>query len=68
MGGISYWQILIILIMLGLCLAWTLLLARIVGKAGFNKWWSVITFVPILNVIFIWVFAFSEWPVQKPID
>ena len=66
MGGISIWQIIIILIMLGLSVAWTLLLARIVGKAGFNKWWSVISLVPLLNIIFVWVFAFKKWPVQGP--
>jgi hypothetical protein len=66
MGGISIWQIIIILIMLGLSVAWTLLLARIIGKAGFNKWWAVISLVPLLNIIFVWVFAFKKWPVQEP--
>jgi Na+-driven multidrug efflux pump len=66
MGGISIWQIIIILIMLGLSVAWTLLLARIVGKADFNKWWTVISLVPLLNIIFVWVFAFSKWPVLEP--
>ena len=65
MGGISIWQIIIILIMLGLSLAWTLLLARIAGKAGFNKWWAVVTFIPLINIVFVWVFAFSKWPVLE---
>ena len=65
MGGISIWQIIIILIMLGLSVAWTLLLARIVGKAGYNKWWAVISLVTLLNIIFIWVFAFSKWPASE---
>lgn len=66
MGGISIWQLIIILIFLGLTMAWTLLLARIVGKAGFNKWWAVISLVPLINIIFVWVFAFSKWPSQDP--
>lgn len=65
MGGISIWQLIIILIMLGLSVAWTLLLARIIGKAGFNKWWALITLVPFINIIFVWVFAFSKWPVHE---
>lgn len=66
MGGISIWQLIIILILLGLTMAWTLLLARIVGKAGFNKWWAVISLLPLINIIFVWVFAFSKWPSQDP--
>ena len=66
MGGISIWQIIIILFMLGLSVAWTLLLARIIGKAGFNKWWAIVTLIPGLNIIFVWVFAFSKWPFKKP--
>ena len=65
MGGISFWQIIIILFMLGLSVAWTLLLARIIGKAGFNKWWAIVTLIPGLNIIFVWVFAFSKWPSLK---
>ena len=65
MGGISIWQIIIILFMLGLSVAWTLLLARIIGKAGFNKWWVIVTLIPGLNIIFVWVFAFSKWPSLK---
>jgi hypothetical protein len=65
MGGISIWQIIIILFMLGLSVAWTLLLARIIGKAGFNKWWAIVTLIPGLNIIFVWVFAFSKWPSLK---
>lgn len=64
-GGISIWQLIIIFIMLGLCVAWTLIIARIVGKAGFNKWWAVISLVPLINIIFVWVFAFVKWPVQE---
>jgi uncharacterized membrane protein YhaH (DUF805 family) len=65
MVGISIWQIIIILVMVGLSIAWTLLLARTVGKAGYNKWWALVTLIPFLNIIFIWVFAFSKWPVLE---
>lgn len=35
---------------------------RIVAKAGFSGWWSLILLVPILNFVMIWLFAFKPWP------
>ncbi|MBS3964563.1 MAG: hypothetical protein KGZ80_08730 [Methylomonas sp.] len=35
---------------------------RIIEKAGFNGWWTLALLVPVVNIIMIWVFAFSRWP------
>ncbi|MDD1621925.1 MAG: hypothetical protein LUQ11_10635 [Methylococcaceae bacterium] len=35
---------------------------RILEKAGFDGRWTLVLLVPIVNVIMIWVFAFSHWP------
>jgi len=32
-------------------------------KAGFSPWLSVLTFVPLANIIILYVVAFSEWKV-----
>jgi len=34
----------------------------ILRKAGYSLWWLLVTFIPIANIIIIWVFAFSDWP------
>lgn len=40
---------------------------RILGKAGFSPLWSVLVFIPIVNIIALWVFAFSDWvPKRAP--
>jgi hypothetical protein len=36
--------------------------ANILRRAGRSRWWTVIAFVPLLNLIALWVFAFSPWP------
>lgn len=36
---------------------------RILNKAGYSEWWAAILFVPLVNIIMIWVFAFAKWPV-----
>lgn len=35
---------------------------RILKKAGYSDWWTLTTFIPIVNFIAIWVFAFAKWP------
>jgi uncharacterized membrane protein YhaH (DUF805 family) len=37
-------------------------IARILHRAGRSGWWTILAFVPLLNLIFMWVFAFSRWP------
>lgn len=42
---------------------------RILDKAGFDGWWALVLLVPVLNIIMIWVFAFSHWPnLRKGVD
>lgn len=47
-----------------LVIPWTLLISRIVGKAGFSKWWALVHLVPLVNIIFLWIFAFKDWPIN----
>jgi hypothetical protein len=50
-------------IVLPLFVVFTLWLGfRIVQKAGFDGWWVLVLLIPVVNVIMIWVFAFSRWP------
>jgi hypothetical protein len=38
--------------------------AQIVHKAGYSRLWLLIWLVPIVNLVFLWIFAFSRWPVE----
>ena len=38
---------------------------KIISKAGYSGWWILVSFVPLLNIIMFFVFAFSEWPVRR---
>ncbi len=59
MGVLALWHWLILLAIIGF-FVW--IYARIVRKAGFSGWWSLIIFVPLVNIAMIWVFAFVDWP------
>jgi uncharacterized membrane protein len=39
--------------------------AKILGRLGFSQWWAAVAIVPVVNLIFLWVMAFSEWPRNK---
>jgi hypothetical protein len=62
MGSFSIWHWLIVIIWLAAFLvpAW-----RIVSKAGFSGALSLLLLIPLVNIIFIWIFAFVKWPVEK---
>ena len=38
--------------------------AQIIHKAGYSRLWLLIWLVPIVNIVMLWVFAFSRWPNQ----
>jgi uncharacterized membrane protein YhaH (DUF805 family) len=38
---------------------------RILHKAGYSGWWSLLMLIPLLNIAVIWVFAFADWPALK---
>lgn len=59
MGGIFFWQLIIIaaIVLITLWPCW-----RILAKAGFSRWWVILVFLPIVNLVMVWLFAFIRWP------
>lgn len=39
--------------------------AFILKKAGYNRWWVIVAFIPLINLIGLWVFAFASWPALR---
>jgi hypothetical protein len=37
-------------------------IARILRRAGRSRWWVILAFVPLLNLLGLWLFAFARWP------
>lgn len=59
---IGLWQIILIVAILSIIIVPIWLSARIAGRAGFSGWWALLTIVPFVNVVIVWVFAFTKWP------
>ncbi len=41
------------------------LCTKILDKAGLHKAWVICLFIPIVNIIMLWIFAFTHWPALK---
>jgi uncharacterized membrane protein YhaH (DUF805 family) len=39
---------------------------KILRKAGYSGWWCLVMFVPVVNWIMLWVFAYASWPNLRP--
>lgn len=40
---------------------------KILGKAGYAGPLALLAIVPVVNVVLLLVFAFSEWPIQREV-
>jgi uncharacterized membrane protein YhaH (DUF805 family) len=43
----------------------TYFIAKILIKAGFSGWFSLLSLIPIINIISLWVFSFISWPIEQ---
>lgn len=59
MGSFSIWHWLIAIVWL---LAVGLPLSKILRRIGFSGWWTILAFIPIANIIGLWVLAVTAWP------
>jgi hypothetical protein len=62
MGSMSIWHWLIILFVFS---TYIVPVWRIISRAGYSGAWSFLSFIPVLNFIMLWVFAFSRWPNER---
>ena len=35
---------------------------RILNRIGFSPLWAIAMFIPLVNLIALWILAFTEWP------
>jgi hypothetical protein len=36
-------------------------IARILRRSGRSRWWTIVAFIPLLNLLGLWMFAFTRW-------
>ena len=57
---------LILLVLIALYVAFLVWVwVRIAGKAGYNRYLGLLLLIPLVNLVVVIIFAFSEWPVER---
>jgi hypothetical protein len=42
--------------------------AKILQRLGISRWWTILVFFPLLNLIGLWTLSFVRWPkVDQPV-
>jgi hypothetical protein len=59
----EYWWLMPIIMPLLAIVLLGVPVASILHRAGHSRWWTLIAFIPLLNLIGLWVFAFTRWPI-----
>ena len=62
MGSLSVFHLLFLLIYLLLIVVYWVSLVRILNRAGYSGWWSLLTLVPFVNIYALWRFSKAPWP------
>ena len=65
MGGVSVWHWLIVITYIAVIAAFFLALVRILTRLGYSGWWSLLSIVPIVNVIALWKLSKARWPIEQ---
>jgi hypothetical protein len=55
--GVGHWAIFTVMVA-----AILYPIGRILGRMGLLPFWSVFALVPFINVIALWILAFTDWP------
>ena len=42
-------------------------IGRILRRLGFSPLWSVLVFIPLLNLLSLWILAFADWPAAREV-
>jgi uncharacterized membrane protein YhaH (DUF805 family) len=62
LGGLSVFHFILVIVVL---ILYFVPIVKILRKAGYSGWWSLIVLVPLVNIIMFYVFAFANWPVLR---
>jgi uncharacterized membrane protein YhaH (DUF805 family) len=65
METFSIWHVVILILPLGILALFFWMMVRILHKAGYSGWWSLLMIIPLVNIVMVWVFAFANWPALK---
>jgi carbon starvation protein CstA len=60
MGSLSPLHLMILLVIPAALLGCPV--AKILQRLGMSRWWTIVVFVPLCNLMGLWALAFVRWP------
>jgi hypothetical protein len=58
--GLTHWLVFVVMIA-----AVLYPIGRILRRLGLSPFWSLLVFIPLVNLLSLWVLAFSDWPGER---
>jgi predicted ABC-type exoprotein transport system permease subunit len=59
MGAFSVFHWLIVLVLV-VVIAWPI--TKILGRLGISRWWAILAFLPLINLVGLWILSVVRWP------
>jgi uncharacterized membrane protein YhaH (DUF805 family) len=60
MGSFSIWHWLILV----LAIVPNLMFIPAVRRTGFSAWWVVVSLIPVIGLVVLWMWAYAKWPTE----
>jgi len=67
MGRGGFEAITIIIMVLVYIAIFAVPVAQLLYRTGHSRLWVLLAFVPLVNIIFLWIWAFKRWPVDPQV-
>jgi hypothetical protein len=61
MDGFGFWEFLVAIFWI---VAVAVPVVKILQRTGHSGWWCIMAFIPLLNLLALWLFAYARWPAR----
>lgn len=62
MGSLAIWHWIVVLVYLASVVLFFVSAIRILQRTGYSGFWSLVSLIPVVNIIMLWRFSKAEWP------
>jgi hypothetical protein len=59
MDGFGFWEFLVAIFWI---VAVSVPIVKILQRTGHSPWWTILAFIPLLNLLALGIFAYARWP------
>ncbi len=65
MGSFTIWHWMVVLIIVFMQI---LPVAKILSRIGWSRWLAILSVIPVVGWVFLWVVAYARWPKVDPVQ